>query len=77
MQEVLVAAFLTGAVGVLVLVWTNSAREAHAEIWTVEDCVTEKWQQWEELRNAMPTVEQESSFREECWKALGAETSAG
>ena len=77
MQEILAMAFLTGAFGLFVFAWTSSTREAHAEIWTVEDCVTEKWQQWEELRNAMPTVEQESSFREECWKALGAETSAG
>ena len=77
MQDLLPISFFTVAIAVRLFAWIDSAREAHAEFWSVEDCVTEKWKQWEELRDVMPTVEQEKSFREECWKALGVETSAG
>lgn len=43
-----------------------------AKVWTVEDCVTEKYHSWYSSRAVIPSVEQESEFRDECWEQMGA-----
>ena len=46
-----------------------------AEVTTVSDCVTQKWQDWESVRGVMPTQEEEKMFRDECWDVMGAKIS--
>jgi len=50
----------------------TSNREAQAEIWTTENCVMEKWEQWEDIRGEMPTMKTQKMFRDECWNEMGA-----
>lgn len=44
--------------------------EAQSKTWTTENCVMEKWEQWEGIRGEMPTKENEKMFRDECWGEL-------
>jgi hypothetical protein len=41
-------------------------------VWTVEDCVTEKYHSWYSSRAVIPSVDQETEFRDECWEQMGA-----
>ena len=50
----------------------NYNRTLVAKVWTVEDCVTEKYHSWYSSRAVIPSVEQESEFRDECWEQMGA-----
>lgn len=43
-----------------------------AEVWTIDNCVMEKWHDWEEVRGVMPSVPDEEMFRDECWEQMGA-----
>ena len=40
-------------------------------VFTIEDCVHDRWVEWEIIRVRMPTVEEESEFRDSCWEELG------
>jgi hypothetical protein len=56
---------------ILALVMTSN-QEAQAKIWTIENCVMEKWQTWEDIRGVMPSSADEQIFRDECWNEMGA-----
>ena len=43
-----------------------------AKVWTVDNCVVEKWHDWEATRGVMPSVPDEEMFRDECWEQMGA-----
>ena len=43
-----------------------------AKVWTVDNCVMEKWHDWEETRGVVPSVTVEVMFRDECWEQMGA-----
>ena len=47
-------------------------QEAQARIWTIENCVMDKWASWEEIRGLMPSKSDERMFRDECWEQMGA-----
>jgi hypothetical protein len=49
---------------------TAIIHEAQSKTWTTENCVMEKWEQWESIRGEMPTKENEKMFRDECWSEL-------
>ena len=50
----------------------NYNNNVAAEVWTIDNCVMEKWHAWEESRGTMPTISDEAEFREECWEQMGA-----
>lgn len=56
---------------ILAIVMTPN-QEAQAKIWTIENCVMEKWQSWEDTRGVMPNASEDVMFREECWNEMGA-----
>jgi len=55
----------------------HKQQEHIAEVTTVSDCVIQKWINWEDTRDVMPTVEDERMFREECWADMGATLNQG
>jgi len=55
----------------------HKQQEHIAEVTTVSDCVIQKWINWEDTRDVMPTVEDERMFREECWVDMGATLNQG
>ena len=62
---------LIGAALIVPLVIISDiGHDAEAVIWTTENCVMEKWEQWESIRGEMPTKENEKMFRDECWSEL-------
>ena len=62
---------LIGAALIVPLVIISDiGHDAEAVIWTTENCVMEKWEQWEGIRGEMPTKENEKMFRDECWSEL-------
>ena len=64
---------LIGAALIVPLVIISDiSHDAEAVIWTTENCVMEKWEQWEGIRGEMPTREEEQMFRDECWDEMGA-----
>lgn len=46
-------------------------------VMTVEDCVFNKWRDWENIRGQMPNQEEVNMFREECWTDMGATINEG
>ena len=64
---------LIGAALIVPLVIISDiGHDAEAVIWTTENCVMEKWEQWEGIRDGMPTRAEEQMFRDECWDEMGA-----
>lgn len=55
--------------------YTFKWQKVKADIYTAEDCVTDMWLQYETRTGRMPTVEDESQWRDECWEALSGEVS--
>jgi len=53
--------------------WNYNTRVV-AKMWTVDNCVMEKWGDFVEKRPfpEIPSVQLEESFREECWEQMGA-----
>ena len=64
-------AFTPFVVMFTVYMW-NYNNNVVAEVWTIDNCVMEKWHDWEETRGVMPSVPDEELFREECWEQMGA-----
>ena len=50
----------------------NYNNNVDAKVWTVDNCVMEKWHDWEETRGVGPSVTVEEVFRDECWEQMGA-----
>ena len=71
-NSILSAAVGSGALLSFFVLVTTSNHEAQAKVWTTENCVMKKWEQWEDIRGEMPTREEEQMFRDECWDEMGA-----
>ena len=71
-NSILSAAVATGALLSFFVLVTASNHEAQAKVWTTENCVMKKWEQWEDIRGEMPTMKSQRMFREECWDEMGA-----
>ena len=75
MKSILFNIAATVAVTAAFAAYTFKWQEVKANIYTAEDCVTDKWIEYESRTGVMPTSVVESQFRDECWKVLGAELS--
>ena len=71
-NSILSAAVGSGALLSFFVLVTTSNHEAQANVWTTENCVMKKWEQWEDIRGEMPTMKSQRMFREECWDEMGA-----
>ena len=63
---------LTPILVMLVGYMWNYNTQVVGEVWTVDNCVMEKWHDWKEVRGVMPSVPDEEMFRDECWEQMGA-----
>jgi len=50
----------------------QSATARNAEIMTAESCVTQKWAEFEDRTNTMPSTDLEAQWRDACWVDMGA-----
>ena len=71
-QKSLSIALPIASVLTLFAVVMSSHQEAQAQIWTIDNCVMEKWKSWEDTRGEIPTMINEQMFRDECWNEMGA-----
>jgi len=71
-NNVLSIALPISSVLTLFAIFMTSHQEAQAQIWTIDNCVMDKWSAWEDIRGVMPDISEEMMFRDECWDEMGA-----
>lgn len=74
MKDLLILVPIIGLIAGFIV---HNQQEYMAEVWTIDNCVMEKWQNWEDVRGVMPTQAEEKTFREECWADMGATLNQG
>ena len=52
--------------------FVSSMTARHGEIMTAESCVTQKWAEFEDRTNTMPSTKLEAQWRDDCWVDMGA-----
>ncbi len=60
----------------LLVLFHHHHTRAMPVVMTVEDCVFNKWRDWENIWGEMPSQKEEKTLREECWTEMGATINA-
>tara|TARA_X000001382_G_scaffold86095_1_gene61164 strand:- start:595 stop:828 length:234 start_codon:yes stop_codon:yes gene_type:complete len=71
-NSILSIALTIASVLTLFAIAITSHQEAQAQVWTIDNCVMDKWASWEDTRGVMPGIREEMMFRDECWAEMGA-----